>query len=219
MSRESNSPPVGPWIVPCRLAIGTRPDYNDLREAHLQRWDLSMLVDEVEIIVRSGTGGNGMVHFHREKYVPRGGPDGGDGGRGGDVVIQVRPGLSTLYALRHARRYVADDGRGGGPNNMSGKAAQPLIIDVPPGTVVFDALSGEQLGDLTAADDSLTVCQGRPRRTRQSALRHIAQSGAADRGEGRARPGKEASGWNSSSSPISASSAFRMRASPRSWRP
>jgi GTPase len=119
-----------------------------------------MLVDEVEIVVRSGTGGNGMVHFHREKYVPRGGPDGGDGGRGGDVVLQVRPGLSTLYALRHARRYAAADGRGGGPNNMSGKAAQPLIIEVPPGTVVYDGLSGEQLGDLTTAEDSLIVCKG-----------------------------------------------------------
>ncbi|HET6846089.1 MAG TPA: GTPase ObgE, partial [Anaerolineales bacterium] len=119
-----------------------------------------MLVDEVQIVARSGAGGNGMVHFHREKYVPRGGPDGGDGGRGGDVVLQVRPGLSTLYALRHARRYTADDGRGGGPNNMSGKAAVPLIIEVPPGTSVYDAASGEQLGDLTAADDSLIVCKG-----------------------------------------------------------
>ena len=119
-----------------------------------------MLVDEVEIEVRSGSGGNGMVHFHREKYVPRGGPDGGDGGRGGDVIVQVRTGLRTLFPLRHARRYVAADGRGGGPNNMSGKAAAPLLIEVPPGTVVFDARTGEQLGDLTAADDRLVVCKG-----------------------------------------------------------
>lgn len=119
-----------------------------------------MLVDEVEIVVRSGAGGNGMVHFHREKYVPRGGPDGGDGGRGGDVLLQVRPGLSTLYALRHARRYSAEDGRGGGPNNMSGRAAPPLIIEVPPGTVVYDGLSGEQLGDLTTPEDSLVACKG-----------------------------------------------------------
>src|SRR5574340_1042815 len=99
-----------------------------------------MLVDEVEIFVRSGTGGNG--------------------GRGGDVVLQVRSGLSTLYALRHARRYSAEDGRGGGPNNMSGKAAAPLLIDVPPGTVVYDGTTGEQLGDLTSVDESLTVCKG-----------------------------------------------------------
>jgi GTP-binding protein len=121
---------------------------------------LSMLVDEVEIVVRSGAGGNGMVHFHREKYVPRGGPDGGDGGRGADVLLQVRPGLTTLYALRHARRYTAADGRGGGPNNMSGKAAPPLLIQVPPGTVVYDAATGEQIGDLTTAQVSLTVCKG-----------------------------------------------------------
>ena len=119
-----------------------------------------MLVDEVEIVVRSGTGGNGMVHFHREKYVPRGGPDGGDGGRGGDVILQVRAGLSTLYPLRHARRYLAADGRGGGPNNMSGKAAPHLTIDVPPGTVVFDADSGAQLGDLTTSEQTLVVCRG-----------------------------------------------------------
>jgi GTP-binding protein len=119
-----------------------------------------MLVDEVEIVVRSGSGGNGMVHFHREKYVPRGGPDGGDGGRGGDVVLQVRSSLSTLYALRHARRYAAEPGRGGGPNNMSGKAADSLVIEVPPGTVVFDSASGEQLGDLTASDSSLVICKG-----------------------------------------------------------
>ena len=119
-----------------------------------------MLVDEVEIIVRSGTGGNGMVHFHREKYVPRGGPDGGDGGRGGDVILQVRAGLSTLYPLRHARRYLAADGRGGGPNNMSGKAAPHLTIDVPPGTVVYDADTGAQLGDLTTPEETLLVCRG-----------------------------------------------------------
>lgn len=119
-----------------------------------------MLVDEVEIIVRSGSGGNGMVHFHREKFVPRGGPDGGDGGRGGDVVLQVRAGLSTLYALRHARRFAAPDGRGGGPNNMSGKAATPMIIEVPPGTVVQEAEGGRPLGDLTAPGDQLVVCRG-----------------------------------------------------------
>ncbi|MFH1184815.1 MAG: GTPase ObgE [Chloroflexota bacterium] len=119
-----------------------------------------MLVDEVEIVVRSGSGGNGMINFHREKYVPRGGPDGGDGGRGGDVVVQVRPGLSTLFPLRRARLYAAADGRGGGPNNMSGKAAAHLVIDVPPGTVVFDAGRGTQLGDLTAPGDGLTVCRG-----------------------------------------------------------
>jgi GTPase len=72
-----------------------------------------MFIDEAEIEVKSGQGGDGMVYFHREKYVPRGGPDGGDGGRGGDVVLEVRPTLNTLAAFRFTVRYVAGDGKGG----------------------------------------------------------------------------------------------------------
>lgn len=101
-----------------------------------------------------------MVHFHREKFVPRGGPDGGDGGRGGSIILEVKPGLSTLQALRHTRRYIADDGRNGGPNNMSGKSADDLIVALPPGTVVFDAATHQQLGDLTAPGDRLVVGKG-----------------------------------------------------------
>jgi GTP-binding protein len=148
-----------------------------------------MLVDEVEIVVRSGSGGNGMVHFHREKYVPRGGPDGGDGGRGADVVLQVRAGLSTLYPLRHTPRYAAADGRGGGPNNMSGKAAPHLVIDVPPGTVVYDAATGQELGDLTTAGERLIVCRaGRGGRGNQ----HFATSrNQAPRTAEKGEPGEE----------------------------
>jgi GTP-binding protein len=119
-----------------------------------------MFIDEAEIIVRSGKGGDGMVHFHREKYVPRGGPDGGDGGKGGSVILEVRRSISTLQALRHTRRYIASDGRNGGPNNMSGKSAQDLVVPVPPGTVVVDASDENQLGDLTAANARLVVCTG-----------------------------------------------------------
>jgi GTP-binding protein len=119
-----------------------------------------MFIDETEISVRSGAGGNGMVHFHREKFVPRGGPDGGDGGRGGSVLLEVRPSLTTLQPLRHTRRYAAEDGRPGGPNNMSGRSAPDLIISVPAGTLVYDASSGEQVGDLTRAGDRLSVCTG-----------------------------------------------------------
>ncbi len=93
-----------------------------------------MFIDEASIYVRSGKGGDGMVHFHREKYVPRGGPDGGDGGRGGDVILKVVPTLNTLAAFRHKHRYVAPDGAPGGPNNMSGKSAENLVIPVPPGS-------------------------------------------------------------------------------------
>ena len=119
-----------------------------------------MFIDEAEIIVRSGTGGDGMVHFHREKFVPRGGPDGGDGGKGGSVLFEVRSGLSTLQALQHSRRYAAANGRSGGPNNMSGKSATDLVIAVPPGTVVYDISDGKQLGDLTSPGERLTVCVG-----------------------------------------------------------
>ncbi len=101
-----------------------------------------------------------MVHFHREKYVPRGGPDGGDGGRGGSVILEVRPTLNTLAAFRHTTRYVAQDGKGGGTNNKSGKAAADLVVLVPPGTVVYDAATGGLIGDMTAPDQHLQVCKG-----------------------------------------------------------
>ncbi len=73
----------------------------------------------------------GMVHFHKEKYVPRGGPDGGDGGRGGNVILEVNPKINTLFDFSHRAHYIADDGKPGGPNNMSGKSAQDLVVSVP----------------------------------------------------------------------------------------
>src|SRR5512138_2350005 len=119
-----------------------------------------MFIDEAEILVRSGKGGDGMVHFHREKFVPRGGPDGGDGGRGGNVIFEVRPTMSTLQTFRHVTRYIANDGKNGGPNDMSGKSAADLVIPVPPGTVLYNAETGDLLGDLTEAGQRLTVCKG-----------------------------------------------------------
>ena len=107
-----------------------------------------MFFDEAEVYVKSGRGGNGMVHFHREKYKPRGGPDGGDGGRGGNVILEVDPKLNTLFDFSHRSQYVANDGKPGGPNNMSGKSATDLVVSVPPGTLVFDAATGDLLGDL-----------------------------------------------------------------------
>lgn len=119
-----------------------------------------MFIDQAEIYVRSGNGGNGMVHFHREKFVSRGGPDGGDGGKGGDVVIEVRVTMNTLSDYRHNMRFLAQDGKGGGPNNMSGHGSDDLIIPVPPGTVIFDNLTGELLGDLTDPGQRLIICKG-----------------------------------------------------------
>ncbi len=101
-----------------------------------------------------------MVHFHREKYVPRGGPDGGDGGRGGSVILEVRSTLNTLAAFRHTARFAAGDGKGGGTNNKFGKSADDLIVIVPPGTVVYDAVTGALMGDLTAPDQRLLACKG-----------------------------------------------------------
>ncbi len=118
-----------------------------------------MFIDEAEILVRSGKGGDGMVHFHREKFVPRGGPDGGDGGKGGDVILEVRRSLTTLQAFRHVSRYVAANGKNGGPNDMSGKSADDLIVPVPAGTVVYDAITGDLLGDLTTDRQRFLVCK------------------------------------------------------------
>jgi GTP-binding protein len=119
-----------------------------------------MFIDTVEIQVRSGNGGNGAVHFRHEKYVPRGGPDGGDGGRGGDVILEVRPTLNTLYSFRHTTRYFANDGKAGAKQKMYGRGAEDLIVYVPPGTIVFNASNGEILGDLTIPGQQLTVCKG-----------------------------------------------------------
>jgi GTP-binding protein len=119
-----------------------------------------MFVDESKTYVRSGKGGDGIVHFHKEKYVNRGGPDGGDGGKGGDVIIKVAPHLNTLLAFRHQNKFVAEDGKKGGTSNKSGKSAPDLVIPVPAGTMVFDADTNDLLGDLTDADQTLLVCPG-----------------------------------------------------------
>jgi len=119
-----------------------------------------MYLDEAEIYVESGRGGDGVVHFHREKYKPRGGPDGGDGGRGGDVILEVNPHKNTLFDFRHKSRYIADSGKNGGPNNMSGKSAKDLIVYVPPGTLVYNAETGDLVGDLVEEGQQLIVAKG-----------------------------------------------------------
>jgi GTPase len=119
-----------------------------------------MFVDEVEILIRSGKGGNGMVHFHREKYVSRGGPDGGDGGRGGDVILEVVHTLNTLASFHHHSRYIAGEGKRGGTNNMSGRGAEDLVILVPPGTLVYDAETGDLLGDMVEGGQRLLIAKG-----------------------------------------------------------
>jgi Obg family GTPase CgtA len=92
-----------------------------------------MFIDEARILVISGKGGDGMVHFLREKYKPFGGPDGGDGGRGGDVILAVKPTLNTLAEYQHQHRFKAQDGAAGGRNNRTGRSGEDLILSVPPG--------------------------------------------------------------------------------------
>ena len=119
-----------------------------------------MFTDQVVIHVKSGKGGDGMVHFHREKFIPRGGPDGGDGGKGGDVIFEVKPTLNTLSSFRQNQKFRAEDGIKGGPSQMSGRYGNDLILYVPPGTVIFDADIGELIGDLTKPSEKLTVLKG-----------------------------------------------------------
>jgi GTP-binding protein len=119
-----------------------------------------MFLDQAEITVASGRGGDGAVHFRREKYVPRGGPDGGNGGRGGHVILEVAPTLNTLTAYRHRRIYRALNGERGGRSDRTGKDAEDLRLPVPPGTLIRDADTGELLGDLTEAGMRLRVCRG-----------------------------------------------------------
>lgn len=119
-----------------------------------------MFIDQATITVKSGKGGDGVVHFRREKYVPRGGPDGGDGGSGGSIVLEVDRHLNTLSNFRHKREFAAQAGVNGKRQNMTGKSAEDLHIPVPAGTLVFDDASGEIIGDLTESGQELTVCKG-----------------------------------------------------------
>src|SRR4030066_633095 len=119
-----------------------------------------MFIDQALIHVISGKGGDGVIHFRREKYIPRGGPDGGDGGRGGNVVLKVSQTLNTLYEFHHKQRLVAPDGERGGKSNRTGRSAEDLIIYVPPGTLVYNTESDELIADLVVKDQELMICKG-----------------------------------------------------------
>ncbi len=119
-----------------------------------------MFTDKASISVRAGRGGNGCCSFHREKFVPRGGPDGGDGGDGGDVILEAVSGEQSLAALTYNRHYQAPDGPGGRGANMHGRKASDIILKVPVGTVVRDRDTGEVLADLDACGIRVTVAKG-----------------------------------------------------------
>lgn len=119
-----------------------------------------MFIDEAHIHVFSGKGGDGIVHFRREKFVPYGGPDGGDGGKGGDVFFEVKSTLNTLAAFQHNQKFKAENGRKGGGNNKTGRSGEDLYIYVPPGTIIYDDESGDVLGELISQGDRLVVVEG-----------------------------------------------------------
>ncbi len=119
-----------------------------------------MFIDHAKIYVRAGNGGNGMVSFRREKYIPNGGPDGGDGGKGGDVIFVAVENISTLQDFRFKHKFVAEDGEGGGKRKRFGKDGQDLEIRVPVGTIIKDADSGDVLADFTEKDQRVIIARG-----------------------------------------------------------
>ncbi len=117
-------------------------------------------IDQAEIEVEGGTGGDGLTAFRREKYVPAGGPSGGTGGKGGSVILTTDTNLQTLLDFRYAHRFKAEDGEKGGPKNRTGASGEDLVIEVPCGTLAYDLETGELIGDLTEPDQSLVIAPG-----------------------------------------------------------
>lgn len=118
-----------------------------------------MFIDKVKIYVKAGNGGNGCVSFRREKYISHGGPDGGDGGRGGNIVLRIDEGTNTLFQYKNRKKFVAQNGGDGMAGKMHGRTADDLVLTVPPGTVVRDAESGAVIKDMSACDDYV-LCKG-----------------------------------------------------------
>lgn len=119
-----------------------------------------MFTDKAKIYIKAGNGGNGAIAFHREKYIAAGGPDGGDGGRGGDVIFHVDPGLSTLMDFRYKRKYTAQNGEDGMGKRCNGKNGSDIIINVPQGTIVRDYESNRILADLSETDKDVVLARG-----------------------------------------------------------
>jgi GTP-binding protein len=117
-------------------------------------------IDEVEFWVEGGKGGNGSVSFRREKFVPKGGPDGGDGGDGGSVVLRTDPGVNTLYDLRHRKRFRAGRGMHGKGKKMTGRNGEDVVLAVPVGTLVKESESGAVLADLNGRNETLVAARG-----------------------------------------------------------
>ena len=118
-----------------------------------------MFIDNVEIYVKAGNGGNGAISFHREKYVAAGGPDGGDGGRGGNIVLKVDDGANTLLAFRYKRKFIAENGGNGMTNKMHGKSGNDVTVLVPPGTLIKEKETGRIIFDMANAEEFI-LCKG-----------------------------------------------------------
>lgn len=119
-----------------------------------------MFADSARIIIKSGKGGDGHVSFRREKYVPNGGPDGGDGGKGGDVIFQVDEGLNTLTDFRHRRKYAAENGEEGKKRNCHGKNGEDIIVKVPAGTIIRDAQTDKVIADMSGGNTRQIILRG-----------------------------------------------------------
>src|SRR5437867_7157744 len=119
-----------------------------------------MFIDRARLVVRGGDGGRGVISFRREAHVPRGGPDGGDGGKGGDVILRVDPQLGTLTDFRFTKQIEAEPGKPGSGRNSSGRSGADRILSIPPGTLVIDRATGETVADLTAPGEELVIARG-----------------------------------------------------------
>ena len=119
-----------------------------------------MFADRAKILIRSGKGGDGHCSFRRELYVPNGGPDGGDGGHGGDLIFEVDEGLNTLVDYRHKRKFAAEDGEQGGKRRCHGKDGKDLVLRVPEGTVIKESVTGKVIADMSGENRRQVVLKG-----------------------------------------------------------
>src|SRR5215831_9794052 len=148
-----------------------------------------MFVDEIDVFVKGGDGGAGCISFRREKFVPRGGPDGGDGGDGGSMLLEADPAITTLLDFHYQRHYTAERGQHGKGANKHGASGSDTILRVPLGTVVSDRDTGERLGDLTAPGERVVVARGA--RGGRGNARFVSSTNRAPRRADLGRPGEE----------------------------
>jgi Predicted GTPase len=173
-----------------------------------------MFVDEIDVFVKGGDGGAGCISFRREKFVPRGGPDGGDGGDGGSVLLEADPAITTLLDFHYQRHYTAERGQHGKGSNKHGASGDDTILRVPLGTVVSDRDTGERLGDLTTPEERVLVARGA--RGGRGNARFVSSTNRAPRRADLGRAGAER--WMHLELKLLADvgwSAFPMRESPR----